>query len=99
MLQYIVQGRQVRVANTQINSTIKHISFYHVSYQSHLKICHQHKLANLFIILIKHLISQTKAFQVLVSLSLKWNLNGKSQEKFTERILNYESLDWIIQFL
>ena len=29
--------RQVRVATTQINSTIKHISFYHVSHQSHSK--------------------------------------------------------------
>ena len=45
MYQYIVQFRKVRVATTQIISTIKHISFYYVSHQSHLKVCHQHKLA------------------------------------------------------
>ena len=82
MLQYIVQVRHMRAANTQTNSTIKHISFYHVSYQSHLKICHQHKLATLFITLIKHLISQTRAFQVLVSGSPKRNLNWKIQGIF-----------------
>ena len=84
MLQYIVQVRHMHAANTQVNSTIKHISFYHVSYQSHLKICHQHKLATLFITLIKHLISQTRAFQGLVFGSPKWNLNGKTQGIFKE---------------
>ena len=67
MYHYIVQFRQVRVATTQINSTIKQISFCHVSHLSHLKICHQHKLATLFITLIKHLIHfSDKVFQVLV---------------------------------
>ena len=58
---------------------MKHISFYHVSHKPHLKICHQHKFANLLITLMKHLISQTRAFQVLVSRSPKRNLNWKTQ--------------------
>ena len=57
MYQYVVQFRQVRVATTQINSAIKHICFYYVSYQAHLKIYHQHKLTTLFITLLTHLFS------------------------------------------
>ena len=66
MYQYIVQFRQVCVATTQINSTIAYF-FYHINQQLHLKICNQHELETLFITLIKYLIYETMAFQVLVS--------------------------------
>ena len=46
---------------------VLHTFFYHINQQLHLKICNQHELETLFITLIKYLIYETMAFQVLVS--------------------------------
>ena len=49
--------------------------------------------------LIENLISQIEALQILVSKNYKKNLNEKISETHTLKILNYASLNWIIQFL
>ena len=89
MLHYIVQFRQAPVATTQINSTIKHISFYHVSHQSHLKICHQHKLATLFITFIKTFNFSDKG---ILSFSV-WKPQMKLELK-DSRDIHGENFEW-----
>ena len=49
--------------------------------------------------LIEYLISQGEWLKVLVSKNSRQNLNLKMQKIFTTKILNYESLNRIIQFL
>ena len=70
MYQYIVQFRKVCVTTTQINSTMQHI-FLSCQPLAAPQILSPTQRATLFITLIKHLISQTRAFQVLVSESSK----------------------------
>ena len=70
MYQYIVQFRKVCVTTTQINSTMQHI-FLSCQPLAAPQILSPTQHATLFITLIKHLISQTRAFQVLVSESSK----------------------------
>ena len=73
--------------------------FYYVSRQPHLKICHQQEEATLFLIVIEYLVSQTRALQVLVSKISKQSLNQQMPKICTVKILNYEGLNWFIQFL
>ena len=102
MYQYIVQFRQVCVATTQINSTIKHIflscqplvACQNLSpTQTRDPIYHPHKTFNFSD-------KSIPSFSVWKpQMKLEWKDSRDIQGIFTEKILNYESLDWIIQFL
>ena len=59
----------------------------------------QNMSPTLFMTLIEYLISQGEWLKVLVSKNSRQNLNLKMQKIFTTKILNYESLNRIIQFL
>ena len=60
MFHYIFQVRQMCVATTQTDLTIK--NFFYVNLYLHLNIYHQHKFTILFITYVKQLISWARSF-------------------------------------